>query len=192
MSATVGDLIDTFHDLPAGAADARPSLSRKTWTGNYPLLDQRHVAFHPAAKESIDSFLGPGLHYGDNYAHQLPSEVDHVGPQYPAHPLNAAHQAILSEGDVDRDFYQNFEPPFRLAFSGSPFLWPRSLLGPTGPTNTSVTVDYQLTWPGQNRLLERATMVGELKQPYVIIPKEWAGEQARGDITRRPQREMRG
>ncbi|KAL2015109.1 hypothetical protein VTK56DRAFT_6309 [Thermocarpiscus australiensis] len=191
MSTTVGALLDIFYDRPTADADARPSLSRKSWTDQYHLLDRRHVDIHPPTKEAIDSFLGPGLSYGDNYAYQLPSEVDYIGLQNPVHPLNVAHQMIQSEGDGDRDFYQNFEPPFRLAFSGWPFLWPRSLLGPTGPTDTSVTVDYQLTWPGENRLLERATMVGELKQPYVIIPEEWS-EKPPGDITRRLQRQMRG
>jgi hypothetical protein len=145
---------------------------------------------------SIDNFLGPGLNYGNNYDQQLPSEVDDIGLQYSAHPLNLTHQAILSEGDVTRDFDQNFEP-FRLAFSYGPFLWPRSLCGPTGPTNTPVTVDYQFTWPGLNPLLERAAIIGEQKQPYVIIPSEWTPSQGGwadnpGDMTKRLQREMRG
>ncbi|KAK4096894.1 hypothetical protein N658DRAFT_501069 [Parathielavia hyrcaniae] len=192
MNSTVGSLIDAFYNTPSWPADSRPCVSRKAWADGYRLLNPRHVTFHEGSKGSIDNFLGPGL----DYVQRLPSEVDDIGLQYPAHSLNLTHQAILSEGDVTRDFDQNFEP-FRLAFSGGPFLWPRSLCGPTGPTNTSVTVDYQLTWPGQNPLLERAAMIGELKQPFVIIPSEWTPSQRGwvdnpGDMTKRLQREMRG
>ncbi|KAK4203786.1 hypothetical protein QBC40DRAFT_166515 [Triangularia verruculosa] len=71
-------------------------------------------------------------------------------------------------------------------------MWPRSQAGSTGPTNTNVTVDYQLTWPGPSHLLERAAMIGELKQPAVIIPEEWTTNRNPSTTTQRLQREMRG
>ncbi|KAK3933655.1 hypothetical protein QBC46DRAFT_221199, partial [Diplogelasinospora grovesii] len=162
----------------------------KAWTDAFPQLDSRHITVYPPTKESIDNFLGRGL----DLVQRPPSEVDDVGLQTQASALNAVPQAISSEGDVERDFYQHFEPAYRLAFLCGPFLWPRSLLGPTGPTNTTITVDYQLTWPGQRqyRLFERVAMIGELKQPSVIQPQEWTTNQPWGQITKRLQREMRG
>jgi hypothetical protein len=75
---------------------------------------------------------------------------------------------IQSEANMDQFFYQQIEPAFHPAFSEQPFLLPRSQIGPTGPTNSTITVNYQLTWPGQGPLLKRATMIGELKRPHVI------------------------
>lgn len=187
LAATVEQLIDIFHATkPAFSEDLRPSLSQKSWTHAFQTINRR-VVYRPT-KASIDEFLGPDL----DRLYRGPSEVDNVGLQNPAYPLNVAAQPILNEGDVECDFHQHFKPTSRLAFTGQPFMWPRSQAGPTGPTNTNVTVDYQLTWPGPSHLLERAAMIGELKQPAVIIPEEWTTNRNPSTTTQRLQREIRG
>ncbi|KAK4642585.1 hypothetical protein QC761_0086040 [Podospora bellae-mahoneyi] len=190
MTTTVGQLIDIFYSQPAFpepefSTDPQPNLSRKGWTDHFEPITRRSV--YQPTKESIDGFLGPGL----DTEHRALSEIDDAGLRNPVHSLNSASESILSEGDVDRDFYQYFEPGFRFAFTGRPFFWPRSLAGPTGPTNTPVTVDYQLTWPMQNNI-ERAAIIGEMKQPFVIKELEWTTGQAPSTLTQRLQREMRG
>lgn len=123
------------------------------------------VTPHPPTLESVDKFLGTGL----DLVQRRDCDIDDVGAETSVYPLNKARgEAIGLEGDVDRIFYQQIEPAFRSAFYAQPFLLPRSQGGPPGPTNSTITVDYQLTWPGQGELLERAVMIGELKKPYMI------------------------
>lgn len=62
-----------------------------------------------------------------------------------AHSLNETpSEAVGSEVDVLRASYQRMKPVLRAAFYTA-FLLPRSQGAPTGPTNSPMTVDYQLT-----------------------------------------------
>lgn len=120
MTTTVGQLIDTFYSQPAFpepefSTDPQLHLSRKPWTDHFEPITRRTV--YQPTKESIDGFLGPG----PDTEHRPLSEIDNAGLRNPVHPLNSASEPILSEGHVDRDFYQYFEPGFRFAFTGRPF-----------------------------------------------------------------------
>lgn len=178
-----------FYPPKLQPGDHHPSTSKKGWAQRFPKFEKKYVTVHQPTVESVDQFLGPGLEHGQ----RPPSAVDNIGFQNPVYPLNTAgSESIQSEGDADRIFYQLIEPYFRQAFVAKPTLLVRSQSGPPGRTNSNVTVDYQLTWPGQDRRRERATMIGEFKRPHVIIPEEWTGPEDPGLKTHLLHKEMRG
>lgn len=108
---------------------------------------------------------------------------------------------------MTRDFDQNIDPPVALAFSGdsaltspspgsrpqpgAPKLWSRSLVGPTGSTTSTKTIDYQMTMSHSVQSLELAAMIGEMKKPRVVKRSEWLFERPASSVTSRLQQELR-
>ena len=200
MSDTVGILLD----IPSGRPtflDGEFSTSTKQWVADFPTFGLRYTTFHEPTKRAIDGFLGhlSGL--------EGPSTIDYLGLETDAFRLNTIPQMVSSEGDVTRDFDQNIAPIFAKAFCGrravslhgsaplygSPKLWPRSLVGSKGESQTLSTkfVDYQKMMAHPDRSLEQATMVGEMKKPLVIRGPEWTANGGRSAVTKRLQRELR-
>lgn len=198
MATTVRDLMNTFSP-PSLDIDNEPTLSSKQWTRGFAEFERQYVRRWPPTTQAIDEFLGS--------ANDIPSSADFVGLQTAANHVNTLLQLISSEGDVTRDFDQNIDPPVALAFSGdsaltspspgsrpqpgAPKLWSRSLVGPTGSTTSTKTIDYQMTMSHSVQSLELAAMIGEMKKPRVVKRSEWLFERPASSVTSRLQQELR-
>ena len=195
---TVHDLMTIFSPLSLDV-NTEPTLSSKPWTNGFAKFDQDYVKIWRPDIKSVERFLGS--------ANGVPSNADFVSLATPANRLNALLEIVTSEGDVTRDFDQNIALPVALAFSGNlamtspspqsapqpgaPALWLCSCNRPLGSVSSSKIIDYQMTMEHLTRSLELATMIGEMKAPWVIKAKEWLFERPASSVTHRLQQELR-
>lgn len=187
-------VIDLLLESPPRALYSRlasaPSLSKKPWTDTYhPILNP---TIHMPTVNGVNGFLASDQYQADSIYTTDSSDTDRLNK--PAYRLNYLDRVdIQSEGDVDRDFYQNIALPVSLAWQKNGQFLQRSLSGPPGPTNTNKTVDHLYSWQvGGVANNERCLVIGEMKQYDVISVDEWTGVKAMEDITKRLGREIRG
>lgn len=189
----IGDLL---LESPPPASYARlgsgPSLSRKSWTDNYLPITNPNI--YVPTLDGVHSFLALDQYTPNSNSIYTTDASDIDRLDRSAYRLNYLDRIdIQSEGDVDRDFYQNFALPVSLAWQKNGQFLQRSLSGPPGPTHTDKTVDHLYSWQvGGVAENERCQVIGEMKQYDVIIVNEWTGAAEKKDITKRLGREIRG
>ncbi|KAJ6003768.1 hypothetical protein N7522_006460 [Penicillium canescens] len=187
MATTVRDLMHRFPP-PILTFDDEGTPSSKQWITSYPPFHPEFVTHRDPTNVAIDHFLGPSK--------DVPSSADDVGLDNTAWYLNRVLQIASREGEVTRDFDQNFGLPVALAFSHdssqAPTLWSRSLVGKRSDTSSMKTVDYQMIMSHSKRKLRSAAMIGEMKRWNVIKPDQWRGEARTSAQTTRLQQELRG
>ena len=169
--------------------DQQPTLSSKQWTDEFAPILPRNIKIRSPTYQRLDRTLGLG-----------DPEVDQVGLSKQAFPLNYRPNMVITEGDVTVDFNQNIIPAVDLAFcaidparEACPTLWPQSMRKADQRDSDSSfkVVDYQMTMSHQERSLEGPVMIGEMKRPRTIIPREWTGETRQRSLTLRLGRELR-
>ncbi|KAJ5457544.1 hypothetical protein N7475_008932 [Penicillium sp. IBT 31633x] len=120
------------------------------------------------------------------------SIVDDLGLDLPIPDLVfGSGQVISTLEDVIRDFYQSFEPVFRLPFSAAPLLCSKPN-GPEGFFGSTPRPCYQLTWARRGEHSnERTAMIGLFTAPGSIAVKEWIGLEEPGQRTQNLLQEMK-
>ncbi|APA13349.1 hypothetical protein SS1G_08066 [Sclerotinia sclerotiorum 1980 UF-70] len=166
-----------------------PSLSKKAWTDAYHPISNPTV--HLATLNGVNGFLALDQYQADSIYSTDGSDIDRLDKS--AYRLNYLDRVdIQTEGDVERDFYQNFALPVSLAWQKEGHFLQRSLSGPPGPTNSNKTVDHLYSWQvGGRGGNERCQVIGEMKQWGVVIVDEWYGVKEKKDITTRLGKEIR-
>lgn len=180
-TSTVKDLMREF--FPEGS-----------WISRYPppVFDWSYVTDKGGCPTTldVDNALGPGYEITPEVRQR--SIVDGLGLDLSAHDFDFGSEQVISNSeDVIRDFYQNFEPLFRLPLSET-LLISSKPNGPTGFVGSTPSSCYQLTWKRRAEYsYERTAMIGIFTPPGSIAIEEWIGLKEPGRRTRSLLREMK-
>lgn len=183
---TVRQRLDSFGYHPR-IINTTPTISL---TKLRPDNDAKHekVTVHAPTKQGIFNFLGPNFLFHEPCC----DPTNYVGLENQTLPMiSLGREVIETLEEVKRDFYQNFEPVVRAAYSQGPFMVSRSA-PPTRTGRSGLNCGYQLTWPGmENQLHERSAMIGIFREPGTIKVEQWVGVRDMDPITQTLQQTIR-